>query len=230
VELSGCANEGPSVDDSIQLDAKPNPANSVCDIQTVTGTGSPGKMDDLQRPVEEFQVLPNPSQGDGRDGSWSWYPQTAKVEVASEGSNQYVRYTGTALNAWSGVTLAFLNSNGAGSCYDASAYQGIRFKIKGTVNDSMLANKVILSVVTAEAQTRVYGGDLNGEGGHFNKQISLTSSWQTVSITWAELQKPTWGATMSLPAVAQKKLQALDFGVSNTASSFDISLDDLELF
>ena len=230
VELVGCANEGPAVDPSVSLEPKPQRANSVCDIQSAKGTGSEGKMDDLERPADEFQALPNPSQADGRDGTWSWYPQTAKVEMAAEGSNHYVHYTGSNLAAWTGVTLAFMNSNGAGACYDGSAYQGIRFKIKGTVADAMLNNKIILSVVTAETQTQTYGGDLNGEGGHFNKQISLTSSWQTVSIPWADLQKPTWGMTTSLPAVAKTKLQALDFGVADTATSFDISIDDIELY
>ncbi len=229
VELTGCSNDGPTVSDD-PLDPEPTAANSVCDIQKEVGTGSPGMMDNLERPADEFQALPNPSNGDKRDGTWSWYPQTAHVEFATAGSNHYVHYTGTALNAWSGVTLAFLNSNGAGACYDASAYHGVRFKIKGNVNDATLNNKVIVSLVTAETQTRVYGGDLNGEGGHFNKQVTVSNSWQTVSIAWADFDKPTWGATTSLTAVAKGKLQALDFGVANTASSFDISLDDLELY
>jgi hypothetical protein len=230
VELSGCSNEGPVVDTSTQLDPMPSAANSVCDIQKAVGSGSPGMMDNLERPEDEFQALPNPSNGDGRDGTWSWYPQTASVKMEAEGSNHFVHYTGSALNAWSGVTLAFMNSNGAGACYDASAYHGIRFKIKGTVNDTMLNNKVIVSLVTAETQTRTYGGDLVGEGGHFNKQIAVTGSWQTVSIAWAEFDKPTWGATTTLTAVAKNKLQAIDFGVSNTASTFDLELDDLELY
>jgi hypothetical protein len=208
----------------------PTAANSVCDIQKAVGTGSPGMMDNLERPADEFQALPNPSNGDGRDGTWSWYPQTASVTMDADGSNHFVHYTGTALNAWSGVTLAFMNSNGAGACYDATAYHGIRFKIKGNVNDTMLNNKVIVSLVTAETQTRTYGGDLVGEGGHFNKQVPVTSSWQTVSIAWADFDKPTWGATTSLTAVAKTKLQAIDFGVSNTAASFDLELDDLELY
>jgi Polysaccharide deacetylase len=229
VTLSGCSNEGPTVLDE-PLEPKPAAANSVCDIQKEVGSGDNGKMDDLERPMDEFQALPNPSQHDKRDGTWSWYPQTAKVVVGADGSNHFVHYTGTALNAWTGVTLAFLNSNGAGACYDASVYHGIRFKIKGRVNDTMLNNKVIVSLVTAETQTRTYGGDLVGEGGHFNKQVTVTSSWQTVSIAWADFDKPTWGATTSLPALAKSKLQAIDWGIANTASSFDISLDDIELY
>jgi hypothetical protein len=87
-----------------------------------------------------------------------------------------------------------------------------------------------VSLVTAETQTQKYGGDLAGEGGHFNKLVPVTAAWQTVSIAWTELAKPTWGTTMSLPSLAVAKLQAIDWGVSDKASSFEIFLDDIELY
>ncbi len=230
VELSGCGVEGPSV--SVQsIPPKPEPAASVCDLQQVVGTGAPGMMDDLERPPEQFQVLPNPSQGDGRDGTWSWYPQNVSVELFADGANNVIRYAGSNLGAWTGVTLAFLGGNGAGACYDGSAYQGLRFKIKGSVNTSdELNGKAIVSLVTAETQTRVYGGDLNGEGGHFNKQIDVTTSWQTLELRWADFDKPTWGATTALSAVAVTKLQAIDWGISDKATTFELFIDDVELF
>ena len=233
VSLEGCSNPGSTVDTSISLPAKPEPANSVCDLELVVGTGSPGNMDDLERDFSEFQVLPNPSQGDGRTGSWSWYPQNVTVEMFAEGAPQdtVLKYAGGGLNAWTGVTLAFLGGNGAGSCYDASAYTGIRFKIKGSVSSSDTLNgKVIMSLITAETQTQVYGGDLDGEGGHFNTHVSLTSTWQTVQIAFSELSSPTWGDTTGLTSVAQGKLQAIDWGISNMASSFEVYLDDIELY
>jgi len=231
VMVSGCGMEGPTVDPSIELRPKPMPAPSVCDLQTVRGSGSPGQMDNLERPPEQFQVLPNPSQRDGRTGTWSWYPQQARVEMKADGANHVLHYFASGLAAWTGATLAFLGGNGAGSCYDASAYRGVRFKIKGNVSATDTLNgKVIVSLVTAETQSRRYGGDLAGEGGHFHKIISVPSSWQTVSIMFSELERPTWGDTMSLPAVAVGKLQAIDWGISNTATTFDVSIDDIELF
>ncbi len=230
VALTGCSDDGPVVSTG-NLPTKPSPADSVCELESVVGSGSPGQMDDLERPAEEFQVLPNPSQADGRTGSWSWYPQQADVAMVNEGGNTVLRYAGNNLAAWTGVTLAFLGGNGAGTCYDASAYQGIRFKIRGSVQSpDTLNNTVILSVVTAETQSRVFGGDLDGEGGHFNRLITLTPEFQTVSITWAELNMPTWGATSTLTSVAQDKLQALDWGISNMATSFEVFIDDVELF
>ena len=58
----------------------------------------------------------------------------------------------------------------------------------------------------------------------------MTAPGQTVSFPWDQLDKPTWGTTASLPAVARTKLQAIDWGVSNAASRFDISIDDVELY
>jgi hypothetical protein len=231
VELSACANEGPVVDPSVTILPRPQPVASVCELETVKGQGGAGQMDNLERPAEQFQVLPNPSQKDGRTGSWSWYPQPAQVGMVKEGGNTVLRYAGQNLAAWSGATLAFLGGNGAGACYDAAKYKGIRFKIKGSVASSdELAGKIIVSLVTSETQSRRYGGDLDGEGGHFNLVVPVTASWQTVSIAWADLKKPTWGATTSLPAVAVGKLQAIDWGVSDKTTSFEIFLDDIELF
>ena len=129
------------------------------------------------------------------------------------------------------VTLAFLGGNGAGACYDASAYTGLRFRIRGNVTSSdELNGKVIVSLVTAETQTTALGGDLDGMGGHFNLQVDITDSWQTVDIPWANFNTPTWGDSLSLTSLALAKLQAIDWGVSNQASTFEIFLDDIELY
>lgn len=231
VALAGCANRGRAIDPDIDIVPRPMPAKSVCEIETVAGSGSPGKMDDLERDNGQLQVLPNPGQGDKRTGSWSWYPQSAQVSIDSDGSGKALHYRGTGLAAWTGATLAFLGGNGAGTCYDASKYQGIRFRIKGTVaSTDELNGKVIVSLVTSETQSRDFGGDLMGTGGHFNKVIPVTAAWTTVSIPFAELGKPTWGATATLTTLAKAKLQAIDWGVTDKATSFDIWLDDIELY
>jgi peptidoglycan/xylan/chitin deacetylase (PgdA/CDA1 family) len=231
VTLSGCSNPGYENDPDLAITPKPTPAASVCLIETVAGTGSPGLMDDLERPAEEFQVLPNPTQGDGRTGTWSWYPQNAEVEMQADGSNTVLRYAGTNLDAWTGATLAFLGGNGAGSCYDGTAYEGIRFRIKGSVTSAdELNGKVVVSVVTAKTQSRLYGGDMVGEGGHFHQVVTLTPDWTTVTIPWTGLLRPSWGTTMSLTAVAKEALQAIDWGVTIAASSFEIFIDDVEMY
>ena len=141
-------------------------------------------------------------------------------------TNKVLKYTGGDLKAWTGVTLAFLGGNGAGTCYDATAYKGIRFKIKGTVTaptDPLLNGKVVVSLISAETQIQKYGGDLKDPtgmgGGHFNFIVPVTGRvGHGRASPGTMFEKPTWGATTDLPAPALSKLQAIDWGVSNLAA------------
>ena len=59
----------------------------------------------------------------------------------------------------------------------------------------------------------------------------MPSAWGVpVEIRFDELSKPAWGDSMSLSQFAAGKLQAIDWGVSDTTSNFEIYLDDIELF
>jgi hypothetical protein len=233
VDLDGCSGAGPAVDPAAPLPAKPVAAQSVCDLEHIKGTGGPGRMDDLERSNDTLQLLPNPSEGDGRNGSWSWYPGNALVKIVQDGrTNNMLRYSGGNLGRWSGVTLALLGGNGAGACYDATAYKGVRFRIKGTVAtpDATLVNKTIVTLVTAATQTRRLGGDLPGDGGHFHKVIPLPADWETVEITFPEFERPSWGLSQPMTTLALDRLQAVDWGVSDKATQFEIFLDDIEMF
>ena len=238
VVIGGCGNAPPTVDTGMTLPAKPAPVASVCELEQVKGTGTPGRMDNLERSMANLQILPNPAQGDGRTGSWSWYPQTVSVTVEQETpTNKALKYAGGGLKAWTGATLAFMGGNGSGTCYDATAYKGIRFKVKGKVDaatDTLLNGKVVVSLISAETQIQKYGGDLKDPtgmgGGHFNFFVPVAADWATVELTWDKFQRPTWGATTGLMMPALTKLQALDFGISNLATTFEIYLDDIELF
>jgi hypothetical protein len=233
VELDGCSVAGPTVDPMVPIAPKPEPAQSVCDLDHIKGMGHPGRMDNLERPTTELQILPNPAEGDGRNGSWSWYPPNASVKIVQDGrTNNALRYAGGNLGRWSGATLAFIGGNGAGTCYDASAYQGLRFRIRGFVEtpDPTLVNKSIVTLVTAQTQTRKLGGDSPGEGGHFHKIISLTPEWETVEMPFAMFEKPTWGASANMTELAIDRMQAVDWGVSDKATNFEIFIDDIELY
>jgi hypothetical protein len=255
VALSGCEDAGPALDLSLDIGTKPTEAASVCDLQNVVGTGTPGNMDNLEfSDPSEFQALPNARQADGRDGSWAWYPENVSVTVevdpasatnhalhfVAAGSTLPVSDAATGERESAGVTLAFLGGNGAGACYDASAYQGVRFKIKGTATaDNQgwgMGNKVTLAFVTAATQTSTYGGDSPAEVGHYNYLVDLSTAattWQTVEVRFDDgnIRLP-WncGANMqACAALAVNKLQALDWGLQ-TGQDLNIWIDDIELF
>jgi hypothetical protein len=211
------------------------PYASVCDAVKVVGTGTPGKMDALERPTEQLKRFPNPAQGDGRTGTWSWYPRDVAVEIvdtvgADANPTRALHFTGAGLNRWTGVSLAFLGYTGGGTCYDGTAYRGIKFNIKGTVNAvGYFDKKITLGVATAETKSIKTGGDLDGDGGHFFEEITLTGEWQTVTVYFSSLNNPTWGDTQNLLNLAEGKLQMVDWEVSDTTTDFDLLIDDIEL-
>ncbi|HEY0710714.1 MAG TPA: polysaccharide deacetylase family protein, partial [Polyangia bacterium] len=233
VQLAGCETPVSTVDPTIVLPPKPIPAQSVCELQTVAGTGAAGRMDNFERDAASLQILPNPGQADGRNGSWSWHPTSTMARIVPEGRGHVLQYAGTRPGRFSGVTLAFLGGNGAGTCYDARAYRGIRFKVKGSIqtpDNPMLANKVIVSLISAETQSQRFGGDLKGEGGHFNAAVEVTPSWTVVSIPFTDFLKPVWGQTAALMTPALAKLQAIDWGTTEGSATFQLYLDDIELY
>jgi hypothetical protein len=233
VTLAGCSTPSVGVDATVALPRKPPPASSVCVLESVRAAGGAGRMDNLERASDQLQTLPNPAQRDRRNGTWSWYPPTVvPATIVQEGNNRFLRYADADLNASAGVALAFLGGSGAGSCYDATAYQGVRFRIRGKVAsaDPAASGKVIVSLVSAETQGLRYGGDHRGSGGHFHRQLPITAAWQQVSLTWAEFGPSTWGDTARLTRPALTKLQAIDWGISKEVTSFEIDLDDVELF
>ncbi|HEX3696723.1 MAG TPA: polysaccharide deacetylase family protein [Polyangia bacterium] len=235
VTLDGCTTPSEAVDTTAFASyKKPTPANSVCDLEQVKGKGSPGLMDNLERSLTDSLVtFPNPAQGDGRDGAWSWYPGTATVEIVKDATanSNVLHFTGKNLAAYAGATLAFLGGNGGGACYDSTAYKGVRFKIKGHDTATDVYNgKIYLSLITAETQSRKYGGDHVGDCGHFHVPVTVTADWQTVSVNWTDFMAPTFGTAPVPTTLAMTKMQALDFGVSSATSDFEIFLDDIELF
>jgi peptidoglycan/xylan/chitin deacetylase (PgdA/CDA1 family) len=233
VALAGCTTPSVGVDSTVALPAKPPAARSVCVLESVAGAGGAGQMDDLERPSDQLQTMPNPAQRDRRNGTWSWYPPTVvPATILQEGNGRFLRYADSGLNASAGVALAFLGGSGAGSCYDATAYQGVRFRIRGKVAsaDPAASGKVIVSLVSSETQGLRYGGDHRGTGGHFHQLVAISPRWQQVSLTWEKFTPSTWGDTARFTKPALTKLQAIDWGVSREVSSFEIDLDDVELF
>ncbi|HEY0715497.1 MAG TPA: hypothetical protein VGF45_22640, partial [Polyangia bacterium] len=233
VQLSGCETPVSTVDSTVTLPAKPTPAQSVCDLETVAGSGTPGRMDTFERDAASLQILPNPGQADGRNGSWSWHPTNTMARIVPEGRGHVLQYAGNRPGRWSGVTLAFLGGNGAGTCYDARAYTGVRFKVKGsiqTTDNVLLSGKVIVSLISAETQSQRFGGDLKGEGGHFFAAVEVSPNWTVVSLPFSAFVRPTWGQTANLMEPALAKLQAIDWGTTDGSAVFELYLDDIELY
>jgi hypothetical protein len=222
VTLTGCVQPAPAVS-AETLPARPAPAASVCDLAKVTGGGGWWPVDDFER--DEFEFHPDELP------HWSWYPPAARLQRVPLEGKAALRFSGAGLGAWSGAMYFFAGRDGGGICYDARAHSGIRFRMRGSVKSGdEFADKVFLSLVSAETRARVYGGDLDGEGGHFHRVLPLTREWQKLEIPWGSLARPTWGGTTALTAPALHKLQGFDWSVTGAASQFEVELDDVELY
>jgi peptidoglycan/xylan/chitin deacetylase (PgdA/CDA1 family) len=224
VELSGSSTPGRAVEAKAMVASRPEPAASVCDVERMPAHPGEWTLDDFERPGTTF---------DATDiFNWGWYPPTATLARTVEAGNVFMRFAGRGLAAWSGATYMFGGRDGTGVCYQGEGHHGLRFRIRGIVEgpDEQGTGSVLVALITAETRPWKFGGDLEGDGGHFHKVVPVTPEWRTVELPWNDFDRPTWGATASLEKPALAKLQAFDWGVTNTATAFQIDLDDVTLF
>ena len=119
-----------------------------------------------------------------------------------------------------------------GQCYDASPYAGFRFRIRGTGGETK--NESIRFSISTPPTTEVAagGGCPDGDAGcynHFGKNIVLTSDWQEVTVTWAELiQSPSWGIKAPAGYEKQKNIMAVNFAPLENTKSYDFWIDDVQ--
>ena len=93
-----------------------------------------------------------------------------------------------------------------------------------------MARRIIVSLVTAQTQSRKFGGDLKGEGGHFTAAVEVTPTWTAVSLPFASFAPPTWGDTAALTTPALDRLQAIDWSAAVDDAELQLYLDDIELY
>jgi hypothetical protein len=104
--------------------------------------------------------------------------------------------------------------------YDASAYAGVSFYIRGTGVTS-----VQLAVLSEKTVTRAEGGTcMSNCDDHFGKAIAVTSSWAKVTVKWSELAQAGWGtATTFEPSRIAGFAWTVEPG-----KTFDLRVDEVE--
>jgi hypothetical protein len=109
--------------------------------------------------------------------------------------------------------------------YDASMYSGVTFWAKGSVSGTG-----VVRFNVPDKATDPVGGVCSGTGasqcsddhGH---TLTLTSSWQQYSFTWAQLTQQGFGYTEASLDTAH--LVGMKFQVGNPTGSFDVWVDDI---
>jgi hypothetical protein len=206
-----------------------------CDCHTTKGDGINIVIDDF-----EGNTLLIP-EIDNRSGQWFGVglpTMGAKFDVeptsgSAPGSTKALHMTGPAsLPMWAtfGVPL--------GLCYDASAFSGISFWMKG---DPTAGNKSVkFSIATPPTTEKSAGGTCpNGDPGCYNSfadqgYITLTPTWTQYSFTWAQLKQADWGPTGKnglAPTGYQPQTQILNiaFAPIDNKQGYDFWLDDVLL-
>ena len=192
--------------------------------------------------LDDFEGLPSATAPiginwparDSRTGSWIQLaaPTTnGTLEVAATdtnggapGSKQALHYRGG-----TGVYGAAAGLPMGTNCYDASAYEGISFWIKG--NPGAGNTRIKFSVHTPVSEPVESGGACTMECyDHFAKMVDITPSWTRVKLKWADLTQ-TWCAK-SVPPVpanwqAEKQILALSFSQTDPMKPFDFWIDDI---
>jgi predicted chitinase len=179
---------------------------------------------------------------DGRNGSWHQYSDPAAMASmvlaptgtgGSPDSAQAIHYKGG--KGMYGATLALplggaMASNEAG-CYDASAYDGISFWIKG---DTAAGNtQVKFNVQSPVSEPATTGGACNqGCYDHFSVMVPVTANWTRVKVAWSDLKRQA--CMVSNPATPpnfqpEKQILAISFQQVNPAAGFDFWIDDVIL-
>lgn len=186
---------------------------------------------------------------EGRSGVWDVWsllptadmsPKSANYQTTGADTDGYTHWTGNAIggtNDWGPTLTVQLN---AGCAYDASAYQGISFKLKGTATKlvSGASAAVPLKVMLWQPQG-VPAKDAKGGActalacyNHYSTFVNVPATWDTpVSVPFASLTQGTWTGTTPF-AWNPKQLIAIQFqvevdGSKGELATFDLSLDDL---
>jgi hypothetical protein len=151
----------------------------------------------------------------------------------SAGSKYGANTAGSGFTVWgAGVGLDLNNDGKTKSAYAASAYKGITFYAMVGPTADLGGKSVRFNVL--DKNTAPEGGVCdNGAMPAADKQcndafgadLTLTTSWQQFSFTWAQLTQQTWG--LQVPSgIAADGLYSIQFK-AGPMTSFDIWIDDI---
>lgn len=184
---------------------------------------------------------------ENRSGVWDVWTLSASAEMSPQSANYATTGadTGNGYTHWTGSNIGGLNDWGptltvqlsAGCPYDASAYTGIAFKLKGTATKTgavALPLKVMFWQPPAVPAKDAKGGTCVAAAcyNHFSAFVNVPASWDApVMLPFASLTQGSWTGTVPF-AFSAKQLLAIQFqvevdGSKSELATFDLSLDDL---
>ena len=110
--------------------------------------------------------------------------------------------------------------------YDASAFQGVEFKAKGS--GPVRAAIMIAAVVSSDVGGSCTPSDVAGEkcdDGH-GKALFLTGDWTVYKLPFSEIRQAGWGKPVAFDA---KTILSIQFNVDKNLA-FDFAVDDIGFY
>lgn len=172
---------------------------------------------------------------DGRAGSWYSFddktgtvmpastvdPMVLKAEALWSGDrSKYAMHTVGTGHTDFGGGLGF--GMGAGTCYNAVAYDGMSFWAKG------VDTKLWVTVAVPETRKKENGGVCEGMGcgDDFGYAVVLTAEWKQYNFKWSQLTQMGWGTKAVFHA---GEITGVDFRVASDAKPYgwDFWVDDV---
>ena len=174
--------------------------------QVFKGMGNDPLIDDMEPAPGETTECHKIRAADGRQGIWNFGKDatspngamTFKLEApgagGKPGSTRAIHFNGQGLNGYGGYLATPL-----APCYDASAYKGISFWMKGDPAKAPFVKLAILTPYASCSRRRVASASrARGAGNecydHFAVPLfRVSSTWTRYSVTWQQLGQAGWG-------------------------------------
>ncbi len=202
-----------------------SPTNSP----TNTPTPDPNLIDDFEDNDGQVQPGPGPVTWSGywnsnTDGSSSIFPAPASwVDTASpgNGSNFAAHVTSGAVTSYANFGFNFISPQTASSVVDLSARTGVIFDVKIEPGSGSTMN-----VAFSDIDTDVAGGICTGCSDYHEAKVCLTTSWQSVTVFFNQLNQEGFGVPQA--AFQPASIYGLYFKfLPNTA--MDVWVDNIRL-
>lgn len=226
--------------------AKPSPGQlSICNIDGGRSVGrASGNLT-----IDNFDSLENGYSGNGLQGGWFVYDDESSGTIEPpeddvrpipggiRGSDGVLRIQGEGFTNWgSGFGTVFASDDEGLCVFDASAYAGITFWAKGSIEDDGSTDEPwdpgLLRVMLVEKDVVPLprGNCDEAEGDCWSShrvRIALGECWKRYSFGFSEFQPDPWG----FPGgdLDLNELYELAFEVGR-GNKYDIWLDDLRFF
>jgi hypothetical protein len=164
----------------------------------------------------------------GRFGTWSYVtvdlpgppvplPLAPELLLRSPGNRHVLHARDTGRHDWRGVWATF-----GPSCYDASAFAGIRFTGKGPA-------RIAFELAMADVVEQEYGGACETDCGHRHRStLELTERFEQYEVRFDALAQAAETPESARRSLDLRRLLAFVFVVQSGSESFDFWIDDVE--